>query len=153
MQRTLVFEESYPHPREKVWAALTSSEAMADWLMPNNFAPRLGHQFQFRTKPAPGFDGIVHCEVLEIDPPKTLAFSWRGGGIDTTVRFTLTSVESGTHLRFEQSGFKGLRAMMVSFILGNGWRGKILPVGLPAAAARIDAEGSYTPADGRRNTH
>src|SRR5690349_15412164 len=30
---------SYPFPPERVWAALTSSEALATWLMPNDFAP------------------------------------------------------------------------------------------------------------------
>lgn len=30
----------------------------------NDFEPRIGHRFQFRTEPAPGFDGVVNCEVL-----------------------------------------------------------------------------------------
>jgi uncharacterized protein YndB with AHSA1/START domain len=60
---------NYPHPVERVWAALTSSDALAVWLMPNDFKPVVGHRFTFRTKPAPGFDGIVHCEVL-LPPPE-----------------------------------------------------------------------------------
>ena len=59
----------YPHPVDRVWEALTSSEALAAWLMPNDFKPAVGHRFTFRTKPAPGFDGVVRCEVLELDPP------------------------------------------------------------------------------------
>ena len=59
----------YPHPVDRVWAALTSSEALAAWLMPNDFEPVVGHRFTFRTKPAAGFDGMVRCEVLELDPP------------------------------------------------------------------------------------
>jgi uncharacterized protein YndB with AHSA1/START domain len=60
---------------------------MADWLMPNDFTPELGHCFQFRTKPVPGFDSIVNCKVLEINPPRKLVLSWRGGPLDTTVSF------------------------------------------------------------------
>ena len=64
-----------PHPPEKVWRALTDSAVLASWLMPNDFQPRIGHRFTFRTEPVPthGFDGIVHCEVLELVPP-----GWRG---------------------------------------------------------------------------
>lgn len=144
MKRDLRLIETYPYPPERVWRALTDPTAMADWLMPNDFEPKIGHRFQFRTKPAPGFDGIVHCEVLELEPPRTLAFSWRGGGVETVVRFTLERVAGGTCLHFEQTGFQGAKGVMVSFILGSGWKKKILPHNLPAAAGRIGADGSYT---------
>src|SRR6185437_4413393 len=75
----------YPYPPERVWAALTSSEALAAWLMPNDFVAEVGHDFTLRTKPAPGFDGIVRCRVLELDPPARMVWSWAGGNIDTTV--------------------------------------------------------------------
>jgi uncharacterized protein YndB with AHSA1/START domain len=85
MKRDLHFEVTYPHPPEKVWRALTDPQAIAQWLMENNFEARLGHKFQFRTKPAPGFDGVVNCEVLEMDPPRRLAYSWSGGNLNTIV--------------------------------------------------------------------
>src|SRR5438045_3841323 len=59
-------ETFYSHPPERVWRALTDADAMAAWLMPNDFKPLLGHRFQFRTKPAPGFDGVVNCVVLAL---------------------------------------------------------------------------------------
>lgn len=79
IRRELVF----PQSREDVWRALTDSAALAEWLMPNDFEPRVGHRFTFRTQPNPqaGFDGIVHCEVLECAPPSRLAYTWAGGGI------------------------------------------------------------------------
>ena len=131
MKRDIKVEAVYPHPVEAVWEALTNAEALGEWLMPNNFAPRVGHQFQFRTKPAPGFDGIVHCEVLEIVERERLVFTWRGGGIDTVVTFTLTTVPQGTRLMLEHTGFTGVRAILVSFILGSGWKKKIIPQHLP----------------------
>jgi uncharacterized protein YndB with AHSA1/START domain len=60
----------FPHPPEKVRRALTDPELLASWLMRNDFEPRVGHRFAFRTDPVPahGFDGIVRCEVLELAP-------------------------------------------------------------------------------------
>jgi uncharacterized protein YndB with AHSA1/START domain len=135
----LRFEEIYPYPRERVWRALTSSDSIAEWLMPNDFRPVVGHRFEMRTKPAPGFDGIVKCEVTVVDPPSHLAYTWRGGGIDTVVTFTLESVEQGTRLRLVHSGFTGLRGLLVSRILGKGWRTSILRVRLPRVIASLPA--------------
>jgi uncharacterized protein YndB with AHSA1/START domain len=42
MKRDLHFEMTYPHPREHVWKAVTSPEAMSKWLMKNDFQPRVG---------------------------------------------------------------------------------------------------------------
>jgi len=134
-------EEIYPYPRERVWRALTDSRAMADWLMPNNFEPRVGHKFEMRTKPAPGFDGIVRCEVTVVEPPERLSFTWSGGGNDTLVTFTLASVDQGTRLTLVHSGFKGLKGWMVSKLLGSGWRSRILHVYLPAAIGRMTEHG------------
>lgn len=64
MTTSLRIEKTYPHPRARVWRALVDPELLARWLMPNDFAPRVGHRFTFRTEPGPGFDGIVRCEVL-----------------------------------------------------------------------------------------
>jgi uncharacterized protein YndB with AHSA1/START domain len=140
MSTDLRFVETYPYPRERVWRALTSSAAIADWLMPNNFQPVVGHRFEMRTKPAPGFDGIVRCEVKSVEPPVRLVYSWRGGGIDTIVTFTLEAVEQGTRLTLVHGGFTGLRGWMISRILGKGWRSRILRVHLPAAIGKLARE-------------
>ena len=125
MKRDLTFTRVYRHPPERVWQALTDSRAIAEWLMPNDFEPQVGHKFQFRTQPAPGFDGIVHCEVLEVDAPRRLAYTWQGGPMrrPTTVTWTLTRVPEGTLLRLEHTGFEGLGGLATSFILGRGWKG------------------------------
>jgi len=143
MARTLRFEGLYPYPPEQVWTALTDPAALADWLMPNDFAPALGHLFTFRTKPAPGFDGIVQCEVIELEEPARLAYSWKGGGLDTIVRYTLAAEGANTRLVMEQSGFTGLKGFMVSKLLGRGWK-RMIHERLPAAAGRV-ADGRYTP--------
>jgi uncharacterized protein YndB with AHSA1/START domain len=122
----------YRQPPDRVWAALTSSEALAAWLMPNDFVPAVGHEFTFTTKPAPGFDGIVRCRVLELDPPTRMVWSWAGGNIDTTVTFTLTEAGPGqTELRMHQVGFHGLGAQLTRRILAGGYP-RLLGQRLPA---------------------
>jgi uncharacterized protein YndB with AHSA1/START domain len=144
MKRDLHFEATYSHPPQKVWRALTDSSALAQWLMPNDFEARVGHKFQFRTKPAPGFDGIVNCEVLELDPPKRLVYSWSGGGLETRVVWVLEGFSGGTRLRLDHTGFQGLRGWMVSRMLDKGWRSKILLRKLPALLERWSGEEPVT---------
>ena len=136
MESKLRFEAQYPYPRERVWVALTDPVAMADWLMPNDFKAELGHEFTFRTRPAPGFDGIVRCEVIEIWRPRMLAFRWEGGGIDTIVRFELLSEDESSRLVMEQSGFTGLRGWIISRLLRGGWK-RMIHKRLRAAASRV----------------
>jgi uncharacterized protein YndB with AHSA1/START domain len=132
----------YDNPPELVWAAITTREAISAWLMPNDFELRVGHHFQFKTRPAPGFDGIVHCEVLEIIPMKKLVYSWVGGGVDTRVTWSLTPQGTGTLLVLDHEGFSGLRGFFVSSILGKGWRSKILSINLPALLSRWTDQGT-----------
>ena len=60
---TIRIEANYPHSPERVWKALTDPQAIAEWLMPNDFQARLGHRFQFRVANAKGWSGVVDCEV------------------------------------------------------------------------------------------
>jgi uncharacterized protein YndB with AHSA1/START domain len=143
MARKIRFEAIYPYAPEQVWVVLTDPVALGEWLMPNDFSPVIGHRFQFRTKPAPGFDGIVNCEVLEMDSPRRLVFSWVGGGIDTIVSFDLAPHGSSTRMVMEQTGFTGMRGLMVSTILKGGWR-RMVEQRLPAAASRV-RNGAYHP--------
>ena len=145
MSRSIELEYVYPHPPEHVWRALTDSDALSHWFMENDFEPALGHEFTFRTDPAPGFDGVVHCKVLEIDPPRHLRFSWRGGPIDTVVTWALDEEPRGTRFRMTQEGFDGLRPFLVSLLLKSGGKklyGEALPNWL--------ADQSELPAGARR---
>jgi uncharacterized protein YndB with AHSA1/START domain len=103
--RTVVIEKQFPHPPEKLWRALTESPLLAQWLLNNDFAPTVGHKFQFRSEPVQGWNGIIDCKVLAIDPPKRLSYTWASMGLESVVLFTLTPESGGTHLRVEQSGF------------------------------------------------
>lgn len=148
MTRDLHFEITYPHPPSRVWRALTDSAAIARWLMPNNFEPKVGHKFQFQTKPRPGFDGLVQCEILELDPPRKLSYSWAGGALNTIVTFELEPVPEGTRLRLDHKGFQGFKGWMVSRIMASGWKSNILARALPAVLAHVDETGFHPPANG-----
>src|SRR5207247_8606355 len=72
MTNTIQREVLIPQPREQVWRAITDSSALAEWMFPNDFAPRVGHHFTFRVpgNPKVNFDGlIVRCGVLECELP------------------------------------------------------------------------------------
>lgn len=121
MGRSILRTRTFAHPPERVWRALTTPEILAVWLMPNDFRPDVGHQFQFRTDPSPGFDGIVESEVLELVAPRSLVLAWRGNGLNTQVSFELHESAGGTTLVLCHSGFEGGRGLATSLILGAGW--------------------------------
>jgi uncharacterized protein YndB with AHSA1/START domain len=127
--QTIAAEYDLPHPPEKVWRALTEPALIARWLMVNDLRPVVGHRFTFKAQPMPGWDGIVQCEVLEVDPPRRLSYSWRGGSdqisrLDTVVTWTLTPTAAGTRLSLEHAGFVPANAFAFE-ALGKGWRGKV----------------------------
>jgi uncharacterized protein YndB with AHSA1/START domain len=131
MTRSIVMERVFAYPPERVWIALTDSTALSEWLMENDFQPILHHNFTFRTKPAPGFDGIVRCQVIELEAPRRLSYTWGGGGHKTVVTWTLTPVAEGTLLRLEHSGFRGFRGFFLSRLLSGVWK-RMLQVRLAA---------------------
>jgi len=104
--RTVTVEREFSVPPERLWRALTQPHLIEEWLMKNDFKPDVGHKFQLRVEAQQGWSGVIDCEVVEIDPNRTLSYTWGSMGADTTVTFTLTPTDAGTHLRVEQSGFR-----------------------------------------------
>jgi len=127
--RSIVVERVMPHPPEKIWRALTEARLIEQWLMKNDFVPRLGARFTFAAKPMGDWDGVVHCEVTEFDPPTLLAYAWRGGSrtnraygavLDSVVQWTLTPEPGGTRVRMEHSGF-GAQNRAAFEAMSGGW--------------------------------
>jgi uncharacterized protein YndB with AHSA1/START domain len=137
MRRDVNLSFDYPHAPAKVWRALTEPALLAQWLMENDFQAVVGHEFSFRTKPYPGFDGVVRCKVLALEAPKLLSYSWAGGGHETVLTFTLAPLGSGTRLTLAHTGFEGLKGLITSLILGSGWKSKLLRTRLPAVLAQL----------------
>ena len=106
--RSVVVERDLAFPPEKVWRALTQPHLIEEWLMKNDFMPAVGHRFNLRGD----WGGVLDCEVLVVEPNKTLSYTWNHAHADaafnlnSVVTFTLTATKSGTHLRVEQVGFR-----------------------------------------------
>jgi uncharacterized protein YndB with AHSA1/START domain len=112
----IMVEEVLPHAPQTIWKTLTTGELMSRWLQmtPSGFEAVKGTRFTFQTKPAGAWDGVIHCEVLQVTRNEHLSYSWRGGHegnvgygsrLDTVVTWILASVDGGTRLRLVHSGF------------------------------------------------
>jgi uncharacterized protein YndB with AHSA1/START domain len=104
--RSVVIEKELPHPREKIWRALTEGSLLQEWLMDNDLQPVVGHKFHFRNKPMPHWDGVIDSEVLVVEPNQKLSYSWNALGLESVVVWTLVPTSGGTLVRMEQSGFR-----------------------------------------------
>jgi uncharacterized protein YndB with AHSA1/START domain len=98
---SVVVERDIPFPPEKLWRALTQPHLIEEWLMKNDFVPARDHRFSLRAD-----WGSVDCQVLAIEPHKTLSYTWCAMGLESVVTWTLTPTSTGTHLRMEHTGFR-----------------------------------------------
>lgn len=98
--RSVVKERVLAHAPEKVWRALTQRHLLEEWLMKSGFEPEVGHRFEMKAE-----WGTIACEVLAVEPHKSLSYTWKAHGLESVVTWTLTGAGTGTHLRMEQTGF------------------------------------------------
>lgn len=113
--RTLVVEREFAHPPERLWRALTQSDLLAEWIMPNDFRAEVGERFEMAAE-----WGKVEGEVLAIEPLRSLSYCWNGPGLQSVVRWTLEATTGGTRLRMEQTGFR-LEEKMAYYGARAGW--------------------------------
>ncbi|MFJ7405938.1 MULTISPECIES: SRPBCC domain-containing protein [unclassified Lysinibacillus] len=107
----LSLDFQFTSPIEKVWNALTESETLAKWIMENDFKPVVGHRFQFRTQPTEWWNGIIDGEVLIVDEPYKLSYTFASGE-EHTVTWTLKELEDGkVNLHLEQTGISSAQAV------------------------------------------
>ena len=131
--REIVVDEVFPHKPEILWKTLTSAELMGRWLgmQPTDYEAVVGNRFTYRTTPAPAWDGVIRCQVLEVIANERLVYSWQGGDdrnngqygsrLDTVVTFTLTKVGVGTRLRLVHSGFELPKNDTAFTGMSGGW--------------------------------
>jgi len=108
MRLDLTFTEHFTAPVQNVWLAITDRRMLALWLMENDFEPRLGARFALRrADPMSGWRGWVECEVIELEPPTRMVWSWSdGAGAEMTSRviFELQEEDTGTRLTLRHIG-------------------------------------------------
>lgn len=127
-------DQYFPHSPTKLWRALTTPELIAQWLMPNDFKPVIGHRFTFHSRPVvqTGFSGRIACEVLDLVPQERLQMSWGHAddpdGMATTVTWTLRPEGRGTRLFLEHAGFNldDPNQQLARRFMNSGWRSHVL---------------------------
>ncbi len=92
----VVFERQLRAPVEKVWAALTTPERLADWFGDAVVDLRVGGSIRLWKE--------VDVQITVCDPPSSLAWTWELDGRETLVRFDLKSEAGGTALTLTHSG-------------------------------------------------
>lgn len=88
MSLTLSMEFAFRTTVDRLWKALTDSDQLARWVanihtsepMENDFKPVVGHRFRFRTTPTAFWNGIIEGEVLVVEEPHRLSYTWESGG-------------------------------------------------------------------------
>ena len=138
----IVVDEVFPHAPETIWKGLTNGELIGRWLMvPTRFEPVTGTQFTFQTTPGGAWDGVIHCQVLEVVPNERLCYAWQGGHganvgygapLDTIVTWTLARVEGGTRLRLVHSGFITPKNDSAFKSMSGGWTKVVQKLGTVA---------------------
>ncbi|MFE5320719.1 SRPBCC domain-containing protein [Paenibacillus sp. NPDC056579] len=129
MSLSLTLDFQYTTSIEKLWSAITDSKTLAKWVMENDFEPVVGHRFQFRTKPTEYWDGLIEGEVLIVDPPNRLSYSWASGGEKHTVTWTLQDLGEGkVNLHLDQTGFSNVHGVEGARHGWSQWCGELAKV-------------------------
>lgn len=106
MSLSLALDFQYTTTIEKLRSALTEAGKLEKWIMANNFKPVVGHRFQFRTEPNEWWDGLIEGEVLLVEPPTKISYTWGTGEEQHTVVWTLQDLGDGKiNLHLDQTGF------------------------------------------------
>lgn len=126
MSFTLNMDFQFETTVEKLWSALTDPRKLAKRIADNDFKPVVGHRFQFRHQPNEYWDGIVNSEVLAVEEPRRLSFSWEVGDERHTVTLTLDDLGNGkVHLRLEQTGLSNKAALSGAKYGWTAWGEKL----------------------------
>ncbi|PMC36002.1 SRPBCC domain-containing protein [Bacillus sp. UMB0899] len=95
IKKTTIFEA----PIQKVWKVISTAEGISEWFMPNDFQPKVGHEFHIQSPFGPS-----PCKVLKVDEPTKIVFSWDTDG--WIVSFFLKDLDGKTEFTLIHSGWK-----------------------------------------------
>jgi uncharacterized protein YndB with AHSA1/START domain len=109
-----------------------------------------GARFTLQTTPAGEWDGVIHCEVLDVTRNERLSYSWQGGHdgtaqygsrLDTIVTWTLARVDGGTRIRLVHSGFVTPKNDTAFKNMSEGWKKVIGKIGALSGEQQITRRG------------
>jgi uncharacterized protein YndB with AHSA1/START domain len=130
----VVFTRRLARPIEKVWAALTVPERLADWLAVATIDPdlRLGARFALHF---PTLDYRMAGEIVALKPPRLIAWTWPdpndAAKPGSVVRFELVPDGAGCRLILTNSDIVGPDVQDVA----AGWHTHL--EGLPTAVDAV----------------
>jgi uncharacterized protein YndB with AHSA1/START domain len=112
------------HRASAVWNAITSRDALAEVLAPNDFLLQPGHEFRFWFEPLFRVRRTVECRVVEVEPLHRLSYTWRVVRFPepTLVTWELWPAGAGVRLRVGHAGFRGLRGLVPAAEHRLRWR-------------------------------
>lgn len=125
----LILKRRIKKPVEKVWAAITVPERLADWYGLVELEPRLGGRYVLRFE---GEDYQVNGVITEFEPLRLLAHTWPGepSEPDGLVRYELQPDGAGCRLTLSNLGVPARYARSIA-----GWHAFL--EALPGAADGI----------------
>ncbi|WP_100523828.1 SRPBCC family protein [Mycobacteroides abscessus] len=141
---TIILDQFYRHPPERVWAVMVCPDAMEEWLMdPVGFRPEVGTRFRFIAFPIPvaDFSGALSCEVLAATPSRVLSIRWwdmkSAKQREWTVTWTLQEVPGGTMVTLRHEGFdpSDPASRVYRTLSERGWPGTMGRLGRCIASA------------------
>jgi len=138
-QDAVISEIEIAAPPERVFQALIDRDQALLWGSNQAFEmtqfeidPRPGGKWRFLTRalqgPGAGQTLEHHGEIIEIDPPRLLAYSWYASwhedpAIRSDVRWELTPTKSGTYLKVIHSGLLPIPGACQGY--SQGWPGLV----------------------------
>lgn len=122
-------------PADRVWKVMTRPGLVEQWLGCLGFKAELGHVFHMQPDPdrraAGDLSGATHCEILRLDRPRELVFSWYFPDLPKTeVSLRLTELAEGTRVDFVHRGWDQFDENQIRAIrdaLAGGWTSFVLP--------------------------
>lgn len=139
-QDSIVSEIDISAPPERVFSAISDAAQLKRWFSSPEcpaktweMDPRVGGRYGYRTEAGSIVVNNVrefecHGEILEVDPPRLLVYTWIANWHDdaatrTIVRWELTPTSGGTHVKVTHSGLAHLPVARKDY--SGGWPGVV----------------------------
>jgi uncharacterized protein YndB with AHSA1/START domain len=131
-----------PTTAEVLWRAVFESDALAPTLSFVGFVPQAGSRFQLRAAPPGKTASLVDCEVVEVEYPTRVVFTWQTESMPApaTAVLTMEETEKGPRLGVNRVGGDPTSCDVATALLGRRWQRSLFAEALPAYLQRMQPE-------------